>query len=88
MRRAELSRGKGPARASHGAGAAAKVPNARKEWRFQDGGCRVYSSQTPRPCNLAASQNHTLTVPFSQGHELLRALCLASEAIKMTPSSG
>ena len=44
--------------------------------------------KVPQPCNLGASQNHTLTVPLSQGPEPLRALCLASGNTEMRSSSG
>ena len=38
-----------------------------------------------RACYLTASQNHTLTVSYSHGPKLLRALCLASGTAEIRP---
>ena len=58
-----------------------------EEWRFQDEASRAYSSKVSRACSLTASQNHTLTVPYSHGPVLLRALCLASGTTEIRSGS-
>ena len=37
----------------------------KREWRFQDEACFVYSTKVSRSCSLTASQNRTLTVSHS-----------------------
>ena len=67
--------------------AARQAPRQPPRSGFEDEPFYEYSSQVSRACNLTASQNHTLTVPYSHGPELLRVLCLASGTAEIRPGS-
>ena len=54
---------------------------------FEDEACDEYSSRASRYCNLRECKTIPLTVPFSHGPELLRALRLASGTTEMRPGS-
>ena len=70
--------------ACYAAGQASKQP---PRCCFEDKACHEYSSRVSRAFNLAAPQNHTLTVPYSHGAELLRALWLASGTTEISSGS-
>ena len=54
---------------------------------FENEACHEYSSTISRACNLTAPQNHTRTVSYSHGLDLLRALCLASGTTEIRTGS-